>query len=50
MRDRVVESIQEIKKLSVGSKGLFSSPDPEISEILTLKISWFMVKKLKFEF
>ena len=30
MRDKVVESIQEIKKLSVDSKSLFLSPDSKI--------------------
>ena len=29
MSDRVVESIQEIKKLFTGRKSLFSSPDPK---------------------
>ena len=30
MRDRVVESIQEIKRLYMSRKNSFSSPDPEI--------------------
>ena len=29
MSDKVVESIQEIKKLFTGRKSLFSSPDPK---------------------
>ena len=36
MRDRVVESIQEIKKLSISRKSLFSPPDPKILSDLKL--------------
>jgi hypothetical protein len=37
MRDRVVGSIQKIKKLSMSRKSLFSSPDLEILKFLDVK-------------
>jgi adenylylsulfate kinase len=33
MRDRVVESIQEIKRFYMSRKSLFSSPDPKVSKV-----------------
>jgi hypothetical protein len=36
MRDRVVESIQEIKRLYMSRKSLFSSPDPKSAKSVFL--------------
>ena len=44
MRDRVVESIQEIKRLYMSRKSLFSVPDPKSPQTLE---RW--IKKLKDE-